>query len=229
MLIELQGVAKIYEGVVPFRVLTDVNLKVEMGEFVAIVGQSGSGKSTLLNLIGVLDRVSEGQYILDGTDVSTQSDAQLTQLRGTKIGFVFQFHYLLPDFTVLENILMPSRVLDSKTSSEDESEALRLLDRVGVAQHANKLANAISGGEQQRVAIARALAHHKPLILADEPTGNLDSVNSDSVFKLMREIHSEGKTTFLIVTHDERIAEQCDRIIRVTDGRIAADQYQHVT
>ncbi len=223
MLINLQGGAKVYKGLVEFRALSDVNLKVDQGEFVAVVGQSGSGKSTLLNLIGLLDKISEGSYALDGIDVSTLSDSQLTQLRGTKIGFVFQFHYLLPDFTVLENVLMPSAVLGSTQSAQDRAEAISLLEKVGVAEHANKLANAISGGEQQRVAIARALARGKPLILADEPTGNLDSTNSDSVFKLMREIHSEKKTTFLIVTHDERIADQCDRIVRVADGRIVDD------
>jgi lipoprotein-releasing system ATP-binding protein len=224
MLIDLKGVAKIYAGLVPFRALSDVNLQVDTGEFAAIVGQSGSGKSTLLNLIGLLDKVSEGTYLLDGTDVSTRSDADLTRLRGTKIGFVFQVHYLLPDFTVLENVLMPSAVLESRPSKQDRAEAMRLLERVGVAEHAGKLANAISGGEQQRVAIARALARGKPLILADEPTGNLDTANSDAVFKLMREIHAEKKTTFLIVTHDERIAAQCDRIVKVTDGRIVDDQ-----
>lgn len=224
MLVDLRKAAKIYQAVVPFRALTDVNLSVDTGEFVAIVGQSGSGKSTLLNLIGLLDRVSEGSYLLDGIDIAVQSDQQLTKLRGTKIGFVFQFHYLLPDFTVLENVLMPSAVLEPNPTSHDKEEAMNLLTRVGVAQHANKVANEISGGEQQRVAIARALARGKPLILADEPTGNLDSENSDAVFKLMREIHAEGKTTFLIVTHDERIAEQCDRIVRVTDGRIAEDK-----
>lgn len=224
MLIDLRGIAKVYEGLVPFRALSDVSLQVATGEFVAIVGQSGSGKSTLLNLVGLLDKTTEGTYALDGTDVSTLSDSQLTRLRGTKVGFVFQFHYLLPDFTVLENVLMPSAVLESIPSAHDKSEAMSLLKRVGVAEHAGKLANAISGGEQQRVAIARALARGKPLILADEPTGNLDSANSDAVFKLMREIHAEGKTTFLIVTHDERIAAQCDRIVKVADGRIVDDR-----
>ncbi len=224
MLVDLKSAAKIYGGAVPFRALSDVNLEVERGEFAAIVGQSGSGKSTLLNLIGILDRTSEGSYSLDGTDIAKQSDSSLTHLRGTMIGFVFQFHYLLPDFTVLENVLMPGAVLSSKSVEEDTKEAKTLLDRMGVGQHSEKLANAISGGEQQRVAIARALARHKPLILADEPTGNLDSANSDAVFKLMREVHAEGKTTFLIVTHDDRIADQCDRIIRVTDGRISEDK-----
>jgi lipoprotein-releasing system ATP-binding protein len=224
MLIDLKEVVKVYEGPVPFRALHGVNLRVDNGEFVAIVGQSGSGKSTLLNLIGILDRVSEGSYLLSGTDVSTLSDHDLTRLRGTTIGFIFQFHYLLPDFTVLENVLMPTSVLKSTPNSQEIAEAKTLLERVGVVEHSNKLATEISGGEQQRVAIARALARGKPLILADEPTGNLDSTNSDAVFKLMREIHAEGKTTFLIVTHDERIADQCDRVIRVTDGTIVEDK-----
>ena len=226
MLVDLRAAAKIYQGAIPFRALTNVNLKVDTGEFVAIVGQSGSGKSTLLNLIGLLDRLSEGTYLLEGIDVATQSDLQLTKLRGTKIGFIFQFHYLLPDFTVLENVLMPSAVLESTVSKQRKEEAMNLLVRVGVDQHANRLANAISGGEQQRVAIARALVRGKPLILADEPTGNLDSTNSNAVFKLMREIHAEGHTTFLIVTHDERIAEKCDRIVRVNDGLIVEDRPQ---
>lgn len=224
MLVQLNEVSKIYEGLVPFKALDQVNLSIDSGEFVAIVGQSGSGKSTLLNLIGLLDTTSEGTLSIDGVDVNSLEDNARTALRGEKIGFIFQFHYLLPDFTVIENVLMSSLALTSKTTKEDIAEARSLLKRMGVEQHADKLATAISGGEQQRVAIARALTRHKPIILADEPTGNLDSINSDAVFKLMREIHADQKTTFLIVTHDERIAEQCDRIIRIADGHVVEDR-----
>jgi len=218
------GVNKVYGGAVPFSALSDINLTVDRGEFVAIVGQSGSGKSTLLNIIGTLDRPTTGSYILDGNNIADLADAELTKVRGEVVGFVFQFHYLLPDFTVLENVLMPASGTKFRPTTTDREEAIKLLDRVGVGDQRDKLITNISGGQQQRVAIARALMASKPLILADEPTGNLDSVNSEEVFKLMREIHSEKKTTFLIVTHDERIADRCDRIIRIADGRIIEDK-----
>ena len=224
MLIEMIGVNKVYGGAVPFNALSDINLKVDRGEFVAIVGQSGSGKSTLLNIIGTLDRPTTGSYILDGNKIADLADAELTKVRGEVVGFVFQFHYLLPDFTVLENVLMPASGTKFRPTATDREEAIKLLDRVGVGDQRDKLITNISGGQQQRVAIARALMASKPLILADEPTGNLDSVNSEEVFKLMREIHSEKKTTFLIVTHDDRIADRCDRIIRIADGRIVEDK-----
>ncbi|MEI7986575.1 MAG: ABC transporter ATP-binding protein [Armatimonadota bacterium] len=224
MLIEMIGVNKVYGGAVPFSALSDINLTVDRGEFVAIVGQSGSGKSTLLNIIGTLDRPTTGSYILDGNNIADLADAELTKVRGEVVGFVFQFHYLLPDFTVLENVLMPASGTKFRPTTTDREEAIKLLDRVGVGDQRDKLITNISGGQQQRVAIARALMASKPLILADEPTGNLDSVNSEEVFKLMREIHSEKKTTFLIVTHDERIADRCDRIIRIADGRIIEDK-----
>jgi lipoprotein-releasing system ATP-binding protein len=223
MLIEMDGVNKIYGGAIPFHALSDVNLKVDTGEFVAVVGQSGSGKSTLLNIIGTLDRPTTGQYILNGNNIANLGDAKLTKVRGEVVGFVFQFHYLLPDFTVLENVLMPASGTKFRATAADRDEAIKLLERVGVSDQIDKLITNISGGQQQRVAIARALMAGKPLILADEPTGNLDSVNSEEVFKLMREIHAEKKTTFMIVTHDERIADRCDRIIRIADGRIVED------
>lgn len=224
MLVEMNEVNKIYDGVVPFHALSDVNLQVDEGEFVAIVGQSGSGKSTLLNIIGTLDRPTTGRYILNGNNIANLGDANLTKVRGEVVGFVFQFHYLLPDFTVLENVLMPASGTKFKATAADRDEAIKLLERVGVGDQVDKLITNISGGQQQRVAIARALMAGKPLILADEPTGNLDSVNSEEVFKLMREVHAEKRTTFMIVTHDERIADRCDRIVRIADGRIVEDR-----
>lgn len=224
MLIEMTGIEKTYGGAVPFRALEGADLKVDYGEFVAIIGQSGSGKSTLLNIIGTLDRATQGTYLLDGKDVGRFSDAQLSRLRSEVVGFIFQFHYLLPDFTVLENVLMPRAAVSISPTRAEFAEARNLLERVGVADKANKLATEISGGQQQRVAIARALMGGKPLILADEPTGNLDSVTGEEVFKLMREIHREKNTTFMLVTHDERIAERCDRVIRIQDGHIVEDR-----
>lgn len=220
----MKGVNKTYGGTVPFHALSDVNLEVENGEFVAIVGQSGSGKSTLLNILGMLDRPTTGSYVLDGHDTKNLGDSEVTKLRGEVVGFVFQFHYLLPDFTVLENVLMPASGVKNRATAADRDEAIKLLDRVGVATQKDKMVTDISGGQQQRVAIARALMGGKPLVLADEPTGNLDSINSEEVFKLMREVHQDKKTTFMIVTHDERIADQCDRILRITDGRIVEDK-----
>jgi lipoprotein-releasing system ATP-binding protein len=220
----MNGVNKVYGGTVPFHALSDVNLEVDNGEFIAIVGQSGSGKSTLLNILGTLDRPTTGSFILNGIDVARLDDSQLTRVRGEIVGFVFQFHYLLPDFTVLENVLMPDAGTKFRATAADKDEAKKLLDRVGVGTQMDKMVTNLSGGQQQRVAIARALMGTKPLILADEPTGNLDSVNSDEVFSLMREIHAERKTTFMIVTHDERIADRCDRVIRITDGKVTQDE-----
>lgn len=223
MLVELSGVGKVYGGAVPFRALEAVELRVDYGEFVAVIGQSGSGKSTLLNILGTLDRATEGTVRLDGADVSDLSDDGLSALRARLIGFIFQFHYLLPDFTVYENVLMPSAAAHMQPSKADYVEAKQLLERVGVGGTLNKFANQISGGQAQRVAIARALMRKKPLVLADEPTGNLDSVTGEEVFALMREINVQDRTTFMIVTHDTRIADRCDRIIEIRDGRIVRD------
>lgn len=226
-ILRLEEVVKVYgRGDTAFTALHGIDLTVQRGEFVAIVGQSGSGKSTLLNIIGTLDRPTRGRMWLDGHDVSELDDDRLTRLRGRTIGFVFQFHYLLPDFTVLENVLMPSAIQRSVPTRAQVEEALGLLRRVGVESQAKKLVTQISGGQQQRVAIARALQGGKPLILADEPTGNLDSVNGREAFALMREFNRRDGTTFMIVTHDEQIAEQCDRIVRITDGRIEEDRRQ---
>jgi len=222
-IVRLQEVGKVYDGAVPFRALEGVDLEVRRGEFAAIVGQSGSGKSTLLNILGTLDRASEGTVEIAGGQIHEMPDEAVTTLRGLNVGFIFQFHYLLPDFSVLENVLMSVAVRKSAPSREDVREAHALLEEVGIAKEHHRRANEISGGQQQRVAIARALLGRKPLILADEPTGNLDSVTSEEVFSLMRRFNQEWHTTFLIVTHDERIAERTDRIIRITDGRVVAD------
>ena len=223
-LVSLRGVGKVYEGAVQFRALQDVDLDIFPGEFISIVGQSGSGKSTLLNILGTLDRPTEGTMVLNGENVINRPQDSLSKLRARTLGFVFQFHYLLPDFTVLENVLMPLMSTGRPITRSEREEAIGLLRRVGVEATQNKLATQISGGQQQRVAIARALMGKKPLILADEPTGNLDSVTGEEAFQLMREFNREDKVTFIIVTHDEEIAHRTDRIIRVTDGRIVSDE-----
>ena len=190
----------------------------------ALIGPSGSGKSTLLNVIGLRDRPTHGRVVLDGTDTSGLGEASLTKLRARTLGFVFQFHHLLPMFTALENVMLPAWGDEGLPSSTMRERAAELLREVGLEDRMNYRATALSGGQQQRVAIARALSRRPPLVLADEPTGNLDTESSAEVFALMRRFNRELGTTFLVVTHDPRIAGQCDRVIEVVDGRIAHDR-----
>ena len=191
---------------------------------VGLVGHSGSGKSTLLNLIGLLDSPTGGRLIVDGQETSHLDDAALTRLRGRAIGFVFQHHYLLPEFTALENVIMP---ILSQRGRPDQAMRVRagdLIDQVGLTRWRDNKATDISGGQQQRVAIARALAMQPALVLADEPTGNLDTKSSDAAFALLRQVNRDSGTTFLIVTHDPRLAQRCDRIIELVDGQVVADR-----
>jgi lipoprotein-releasing system ATP-binding protein len=220
-LLRVEHVDKVYGGPVPTQVLFDINLTVYPGEFVAIIGPSGSGKSTLLNLLGALDRPTRGRVLLDGRDISTLDDDELAALRNRTLGFIFQFHYLLLDFTALENAVMPRWIAHKVVQPEDREAAREVLARVGLAQRGSRRARDLSGGEQQRVAIARALAHRPRLVLADEPTGNLDTATGDQVFELMREFNRDWGTTFLVITHDPRIAERMDRILRIVDGRLS--------
>lgn len=201
-------------------VLKGITFEVKSGEFVAIVGQSGSGKSTLLNILGALDQPSSGLVSIDGVDISLLNSNGLADLRNKKIGFVFQFHHLLNEFTCLENALMPIVISQGRPRPEQKDRVEQLLDRVGVGHVKHKRANQISGGQQQRVAIIRALARQPALVLADEPTGNLDSQSSKEVFALMREMTKEQNVTFMMVTHDERLASQADRIFRIEDGSV---------
>ncbi len=223
-LLVLDAIVKSYGAgtAIETEVLHGISLTVGAGEFVAVMGPSGSGKSTLLNIIGLLDRPNAGRLLLDGEDTTTMGDAELTHLRGRSIGFVFQHHHLISAFTAAENVLMPLLVAGGRLSRAMEARAQDLLDRVEIGRLGASLATNMSGGQQQRVAVARALAMDPPLVLADEPTGNLDTVSSEGVFALMREINRERRTTFLIVTHNLSLAERCDRIIRVVDGMIAA-------
>lgn len=226
-LLRLQDVRKSYNVGLPneVEILHGVNLTVQPGEFIALVGPSGSGKSTLLNTLGLLERMSSGSYQLQGRETHEQSDDDLTRMRREKLGFVFQFHHLLPAFTALENVTLPALMDKGHITAQDKARASELLVAVGLAKALDKKPSELSGGMQQRVAIARALVHQPPLVLADEPTGNLDTQSSQEVFELLREIHGSQGTAFLIVTHDPRLAERCDRLVEIVDGQIAQDTH----
>ncbi len=221
--IRLAGLTKAYNVGTPVEteVLHGLDLSLEQGEFAALIGPSGSGKSTLLNIIGLLERPTGGLLSIDGRDTARLSEAELTQLRGRSIGFVFQFHHLLPAFSALENVMMPAIVARGVSDDEAEATALQLLDAVGLKAHAHKKPGELSGGQQQRVAIARALSLKPRLILADEPTGNLDTHTADDIFALLRAFNRDTRCACLIVTHDPRLAARCDRVVQLVDGRIA--------
>lgn len=221
-ILKLENIGKVYNPGEPseIAVLHDINLSMKKGEFVAIMGPSGSGKSTLLNIIGLLDRPTSGTLAIHGEDTGGLDDAALTHLRGHKIGFVFQYHYLISAFTALENVMMPMLVDDGFMTARAEKRAMELIERVGLAKVAHHRSNNMSGGQQQRVAIARGLAMNPDLLLADEPTGNLDTENTRSIFELMREVNRDSGTSILLITHNHELGEQCDRIIEVVDGRI---------
>src|SRR5882724_1905266 len=221
-MISLQRVTKTYQtpaGV--FSALRDVDLEIQAGEFVAIVGKSGSGKSTLLNMVGGIDHPSSGSVTVGGTAIQGMTENQLAGWRGRKVGFVFQFFQLLPTLTSAENVMLPMDFCRTFPPRERRKRALDLLDRVGVAPQADKLPSALSGGEQQRVAIARALANDPPVVLADEPTGNLDSVTATAVLDLFRALASSGRTV-LIATHERDITRLVDRKVEVADGLLVA-------
>ena len=224
--LRLAGVRKSYGTGTPVEteVLHGIDLVLERGEFSALIGPSGSGKSTLLNLIGLLDRPSTGRVFIEGLEAGVLDDVALTTLRGRAIGFVFQHHYLLPEFTALENVMMPILAARGRLDEDMRATAAALLDRVGLTPWRDQKATRISGGQQQRVAIARSLAMRPALVLADEPTGNLDTKSADGVFDVLRNINETDRTTFLIVTHDPRLARRCDRIIELVDGLVVSDQ-----
>jgi lipoprotein-releasing system ATP-binding protein len=225
-LLALRGIRKTYNAGQPgeVEVLHGIDLDLAHGEFVALIGPSGSGKSTLLNLLGLLERPSAGSCRIEGREMAGLDDAALTAERRRAIGFVFQFHHLLPAFTALENVTLPALMREGRVSAAMRERALQVLAAVGLAQAVDRRPGQLSGGMQQRVAIARALVLAPPLVLADEPTGNLDTATSDEVFALMRRMHAEGGTSFLVVTHDPRLAARCDRVIELVDGRVASDR-----
>lgn len=222
-ILELKNVNKIYGAEIKNQVLYDINLSVEEGAFLSIIGQSGSGKSTLLNIIGTLDKPTSGDVLINGSNIKEMSSNQLADYRNKTIGFVFQFHYLLPEFTALENVLMPYRIQHGRITRDIKKKAEDILNLVGLEKVKNNMATKMSGGQQQRTAIARALINSPKIILADEPTGNLDSDSTETIYELLRNINKELGTTFVIITHDRRIAEKTDRIIEIKDGRINID------
>ncbi len=221
--IEVKNIDKIYGTTVQTQVLYDVSLNFEEQSFNSIIGQSGSGKSTLLNIVGTLDKPTNGEVFINGVSTKNLNKNELADLRSDTLGFIFQFHYLLPEFTALENVLMPIKIKKKKITKEIKDQALELMELVGLTHVKDNLASNMSGGQQQRVAIARALMSKPKIILADEPTGNLDSDTTEQIYKLLRDINKMYKTTFIIITHDRRIAEKADRIIEIKDGKVNVD------
>jgi len=222
-IIELKDIRKVYGTVVKTEVLHGINLSFEESSFNSIIGQSGSGKSTLMNIMGTLDLPTSGEITIDGKRTDKMTGNELARVRNETIGFIFQFHYLLPEFTAFENVVLPYRISGRTPSAEIISRAEELMEFVQIKSVRDNLATNMSGGQQQRTAIARALINNPRVILADEPTGNLDSDTSEKVFRLMRDLNSRYGTTFVIITHDRRIAEETDRIIEVRDGNIVND------
>ncbi len=221
--LELRKINKIYGEKIKTQVLFDVDLGFEESSFNSIIGASGSGKSTLMNIMGTLDKPTSGDVLIDGKSTKDMSANQLSAFRNETIGFIFQFHYLLPEFSVLDNILIPYEIKHGKVNQEAIKRANDLIEIVGLTKVRKNKATDISGGQQQRAAIARALINSPRIILGDEPTGNLDSETTESVYDMLKQINNEFKSTFIVITHDKRIAERADRIIEIKDGKINMD------
>ena len=222
-IIELKSVDKIYTGTVDTQVLFDINLTFDSGSCNSIVGESGSGKSTLLNIMGTLDKPTKGEVIIDGARTSDMDKNKLADLRNETIGFVFQFHYLLPEFTAEENALIPYLIKHRRASKEIIERANELFEILGITKWKNSTVTKMSGGQQQRTAIARALINNPKILITDEPTGNLDSETTKKICNSFREINQRFGSTFIVVTHDLRVAEKTDRIIEIRDGKIEKD------
>jgi len=222
IIIQIRNLSKIYGDGVEIKALDAIDLDIKRGEFIAIVGPSGSGKSTLLHQIGILDTPTSGTILLKGIDITKMSDKQRSKMRNEELGFIFQYHHLLPDFNALENVMMPLLIKGTKRSKAKKM-AFELLKEVGLEDRINHRTHQLSGGQNQRVAIARALVNKPSIVIGDEPTGNLDTKKSDSIYELLRRLNKEYNQTFILVTHDERMAAKTDRIIRIVDGKIAED------
>lgn len=220
IVIETRGLKKTYFGKIDVPVLFGLDIEIRAREFLAIVGQSGSGKSTLLNILGALDVPTAGTVLVNGVDISTLDEDGLARLRSDEVGFIFQAHYLLDEFTCLENALMPITIRHGEASDEDRERVLKLLERVGLGDQINKHPDEMSGGQNQRCAIVRALANQPKIVLADEPTGNLDSRSGAEVFEMMREMNRLSGVAFVMITHDDRLAQAADRILLIEDGNI---------
>lgn len=219
-LIDISRIYKLRKSKQKTRALSDINLSIKKGEFIAITGASGSGKSTLLQLIGLLDKPTTGQVIINGVETNNLGDGKLSQLRNNQLGFVFQSFYLQPFLSVLDNIMVPA-MFNGEATKSIRPRAMELLDYLGLVDKAKSLPGELSGGQSQRVAIARALINQPSIVLADEPTGNLDSHNSQSVVDILRRFNQELGTTVIMVTHDQQIASQANGVIHISDGRIA--------
>ena len=218
--ISIQNINKHFYDPVEFQVLKDISFDVKKGEFVSIIGKSGSGKSTLLYLLSTMDTKYNGNIAINGTQVTGLSQNELAKFRNEQIGFVFQFHFLLPEFTVLDNVMLPALKLNKRSKDEIEAEAIDSLHLLGLKGNEHKKASKISSGQQQRVAIARALINSPSIIMGDEPTGNLDSKNTNIVFDVFKELAKERGQTIIAVTHDDEFAGNCDRIIELSDGKL---------
>ena len=211
-ILRLENIEKYYSGSVDkLHIIRNLNLSVEEGEFISILGRSGSGKSTLLNVIGLLDKIDGGKIFIDGKEVDVLSDAEKDRLKNKMLGFVFQFHYLLPEFTALENVMLPALIDDFSNKFEIEKRAMELLKSVGLEERVHHKPSQLSGGEKQRVAIARALINSPKILLADEPTGNLDEETSETIFNILRDINKNRKQTIIVVTHSKDLAQISDK------------------
>ena len=220
IVLETRKISKLFHDPVTVKVLDDVNISINKGDFVSIVGKSGCGKSTLLYILSTMDTDFSGDLLIDKESMKKRPDSYLSRIRNEKIGFVFQFHYLVDEYSVLHNVMLPGLKLGKLSTKEVEHNAMQHLKRLGVEDQALKSANRLSGGQKQRVAIARALINNPLIIMGDEPTGNLDKKNSDIVFDIFKELVEENNQTILVVTHDADFAERTDRIIEMSDGRV---------
>jgi lipoprotein-releasing system ATP-binding protein len=223
-IVELEGIEKVYRDGVDNKVLFGIDLELYEEDFAVLLGKSGSGKTTLLNIIGLLDTPTAGTLMLDGRDASRLAEDERAKLRREYLGFIFQFHHLIPDFSVLENVLMPCRIRGKQYEDEARERAIEMLEMVGLKDKIHSKVTQLSGGQQQRVATVRAFANQPRLVLADEPTGSLDSRTSETVLSLMREINQETQTAFLMVTHDEELSDYASRTIELKDGRVERDE-----
>lgn len=222
-IIQVRNLTKTYGSKNKVDVLKSINLDIEEGSFNWIVGSSGSGKTTLLNLISGIDEASKGDIYIGGKKINGLSEKEKAKFRAESLGFVFQFHYLLPEFNALENVLLPLRIQKKRINKKVKAEAVELLKSIGLGHVYKQFPNELSGGEAQRTAIARAIIGKPKLVIADEPTGNLDSTNASAIYELIRKLHKDLKTTFIIVTHDEFDLEKGDRLIKLQDGIIIED------
>ena len=219
-ILEARSISKYFYDPIKVKVLQDITFSIDKGEFVSVIGKSGCGKSTLLYILSTMDTDYEGDLLIDNISMEKKTEKELARIRNEKIGFVFQFHYLLNEFSVLQNVMLPALKLNKFSEKEIESRALEKLEMLGMAKLAGKKSNKISGGEKQRVAIARALINDPHIIMCDEPTGNLDVKNSEVVFDIFKRLTGEFNQTLLVVTHDNSFAEKTDRIIEMEDGKI---------